>query len=90
MGGPATVTEDKTASSVVAPKIESGFTTSEFVATQVSSGLSLLFALCTDFGYFNFTDQQKVDLTLGCLFLIGLLQGAYAFARSIRKKGLFG
>jgi hypothetical protein len=80
MGGdPATTT--------TTTPVEPGYTTTEFWATEVTSGIALGGAIATDFGLFHLTAQQQTDVTLGAIFVVGLLQAAYALSRGLRKRG---
>jgi hypothetical protein len=69
---------------------EPGVATTEFWGTQISSLVTLAMALGADFGWFSLTGQQKADVTMAAMLMVGLLQGAYAAMRSWRKKGTPG
>jgi hypothetical protein len=80
MGGdPATTT--------TTTPVEPGYTTTEFWATEATSGLTLAGAVGADFGLFHLTTQQQTDVTLAAVFVIGLLQAGYAISRGLRKQG---
>jgi hypothetical protein len=80
MGGdPATTT--------TTTPVEPGYTTTEFWATEVASGITLAGAIGIDFGLFHLTTTQQTDITMAAVFVIGLMQGLYAIARGFRKAG---
>jgi len=67
--------------------VEPGYKTTEFWTAEVTSGITIGTALAADFGLFHLTTQQSTDITLAAVFVVGLIQAAYALARGLRKQG---
>lgn len=67
--------------------VEPGYTTTEFWAAEVTSGVTIGVAIGADFGLFHLTAQQATDVTLAAAFVVGLIQAAYAISRGLRKQG---
>jgi hypothetical protein len=65
--------------------VEPGYLTTEFWASQATAGLTIAFALGTDFGLFALNGTQRADITAAAVFVVGIVEAAYAVGRSIRK-----